>query len=299
MAWSVLQSNGASNDTFGGAGPNVAYLSNLSAGTKLIAVVTGGSVVSSVKDGALNSFTKIISLGLNGNTANGESSVWAMDTPAGDVGTKPTITATEAPSGSIVIQEVSGLAPGNTLAAMIDGTASTNSGSFNANGSVACGAYSSAAAGEYLLAVEADSQNSTPSGSTTANPTGSTTYTKDAHAQTANFIWDAVPAYGNSTGGAETASFGITGVNSATSWATFLVAFKLDSGAPPIRAKANPGLARKMNRKFTHDRIPKRATFPNQQPVPDLTAGNLNPWQQTVSGRRGPGAAESTRATYT
>jgi hypothetical protein len=233
VAWSVLQSAGASSDTWASSIAIATYATaNLSSGTKLLAYVTGVGTASSVKDAAGNSFTQIVALGLNGSTANGSTSVWAIDTPAGDVGTKPQIKATLTnASAAIVIQEVSGLAAGSTIAAMCDGTPVTSTGSFSADGSVACGAYSSSVAGEFLLAFEADSQNSSPSGSTTGTPTGSTTYTKDPHSQTANFIWDAVPAYGNSTGGAETASFGITGVSSATAWSTVLVAFKL---APPV-----------------------------------------------------------------
>jgi hypothetical protein len=78
-----------------------------------------------------------------------------------------------------------------------------------------------------------------------------------------------------------------------------VVTYKLAAVVPAGKTQANPGLARKLNRKFGHGRRPKRATFPHQQPVPDVTVENLNPWQRTMPGSRGPAAAESTRATYT
>ena len=197
MAWSVLQSNSAQPDPGTGA---VAYTTaNLSAGTKLIAFICAGGgsnpEVTAMKDGASNAMTKLGAVLLGGTAANGELSAWAMDTPAGDVGTKPTITPTMAggnQSLGIVIQEVSGLLAGNTTA-MIDGTAATSSGSISSNGSVACAAYSTTAAGEYLVALGGDDEASTL---TWANPTGSTTYTRDAKAVNASVVFNCVPAFG-------------------------------------------------------------------------------------------------------
>src|SRR5579859_3546791 len=98
-------------------------VANLSSGSKIIALVSIGGASTAhtvtVKDGAGNNFIKLADTGA---LTNGNLSLWAIDTPAGDVGTKPTITATiDANAGcSIVIAEVTGLAVGSTLAAMID-----------------------------------------------------------------------------------------------------------------------------------------------------------------------------------
>ena len=226
-AWRVLQSASTGLDPGAAA---VTYPNNVVSGSKLIAFITtgggGNPQVTAVKDAALNAMTKIGSAFLNNAAASGELSVWAMDTPAADVGTKPTLTATQAggnQSFGFVIQEVSGLLAGNTTA-MADGTAVTSTGSISANGPIACGAYSTTAAGEYLVAVGGDSENSTL---TWAAPTGSTTYTRDANARNATVIFNCVPSYGSSTGAAETASSAITGAGVATAWATVFVAFKL------------------------------------------------------------------------
>lgn len=237
MAWSNLQSNSATLDPGAAA---VTYLNNVVSGSKLIAMIaTGGSAnpqVTAVADGASNQMTNLARARFNNVAANGELSVWAMDTPAGDVGAKPTLTATQTggnQSFGMVIQEVSGLLAGNTTA-MLDGTPVSNTGSIASNGNITMGAYSTTASNEYLLALGGDNEASTL---TWAVPTGSTTYTRDAHAVNASVVFNCVPAYGNSTNGAETASFAITGVSTTTPWATIFLAFKLApvvTSGPPV-----------------------------------------------------------------
>lgn len=237
MAWSHIQSAGTVATSI--TTLSKAYASNLSSGSKLIVITCPfKQTTTSVKDAANNSFTKIAAIGLDNSTASfGELSVWALDTPAGDVGSAPTITATysaSTPGSTIVIQEVSGLAAGNTVGLMCDGSPVTNFGSSTSNFSATCGSYSSTALNEYLLAVYGDSQ---PSTATAATPTGSTTYTRDAASQQTNGVTASVPAYGNSTNGAETASFSVTGVSGTDAWATIMVAFKLPAIAvapPPL-----------------------------------------------------------------
>lgn len=229
MGWSVLQSNGTATDSM----PTSAYSSNLTAGTKLIAVVTvGNGTTTAVQDNSSNAFTKIAAIGLNNNTGTGEISLWAVDTPAGDVGTKPTISITRGTNNggnALVIQEVSGLAVGNTAAAMIDGTAVT---SFGSGTSGACGSYSTSAAGEYLVACIGTEE--TAAGAVTG-PTGSTTYTQDAHSQNNTGFATAIPAYGNSTGGAETATFTLP----SQSWGTIFAAFELSATSGPSLGQRN------------------------------------------------------------
>src|SRR5208282_1988458 len=109
MAWSLLQSVGATNGP-----PCTATFTtaNLTSGTKLIAAVaadnSSAQTISSVKDGAGNSMTALGSVALTDGF--GVVALFAMDTPAGDAGTKPTITATGSVAGgsmAMLVQEVS------------------------------------------------------------------------------------------------------------------------------------------------------------------------------------------------
>lgn len=235
MAWSVLQSAGGTSSA-GVTSFGVAYsTANLSAGTKLIAAVSvsagGGGTTSTVKDGAGNSFTKLLA---QATGAVAETSLWAIDVPAGDVGSKPTITATISSGNGvfgIVVQEVSGLATGSTLAAMIDGTPGGVAGNNN-TGSGSSPTYSSTAANEYMVALYGDDG-------------GPLTWTKpaaltaDPSSVNSNSNTDTAIAYGNSTGGAETATWSLTGT--ATPWATILAAFKLAPASGGTVAPARPG----------------------------------------------------------
>ena len=138
-AWSVLQSATATS-----VGTTVAATfstANLSSGSKLIAlvVIAGNNVASlstTVSDGHGNNFTSIATLP-SVTTTKSLMGLFYLDTPAGDVGTKPTITATGAISNgaSISIQEVAGLAPGAP-----DGTAGTlNAGTSGSTGNFSTG----------------------------------------------------------------------------------------------------------------------------------------------------------------
>ena len=128
MAWTVLQSARVLGSSTPTLTASATYGSNVASGTKLIAYISyfaslSNSPMSSVKDGAGNSMTKIFDSWDATNLV--DYSIWAMDTPAGDVGTKPVITmtiSTTARQPTMIITEVSGLAVGNTLAAMADGT---------------------------------------------------------------------------------------------------------------------------------------------------------------------------------
>src|SRR5690348_18060055 len=94
MAWSVLQSaSGSAASTTVAATFSTA---NVQAGTKIIAVVSVGATsapaVTSVKDAALNTWTQVATSA----QANARVYIFALDTPSGDVGSKPTLTATAA-----------------------------------------------------------------------------------------------------------------------------------------------------------------------------------------------------------
>jgi hypothetical protein len=213
VAWSVVQSATAVLD--GSATISKAFTTaNVSAGNKiLVAVSAYNAAATSVHDGASNAWTQIGAKQLSQCNV----SLWALDVPAGDVGTKPTITATATGAGSvgIVIAEVSGLLAGNTTA-MCDGALASISGT--ATGSTGSPAYSSAAANEYLVSVYGDDENATttwtaPGAPWTALP-----------GQNATFSENIALAYTNSTGGSETGAWSQTG---GSDWAVLTVAFQL------------------------------------------------------------------------
>ncbi len=216
MAWTQLQS--ASHTAIASASVSVTFGSNVSAGTKLIALVSTSATGNGdpvVKDGAGNTFTKIASV-----TRVTAVNVWLgyLDTPAGDVGTMPVITATFLPptaDGSILVQEISGLLAGNA----IDGTPGVSVPNFGA-GTYGPPVYASSAAGEYLAYCYGDSGGP----QTWAVPSG---YTGDANGINANSHADVQIGYKNSTNGTETGSWVITGTGA---WSVLiLVAFHLHS----------------------------------------------------------------------
>lgn len=248
MAWGWVQSAAPAPAASNVA---VAYGTNLTAGTKLIAAVSlsssqAGNVAISAVCAPGDGTNNMTFIGGVVNGTVGFAGLYAMDTPAGKVGTKPTITATFSATinnfgAALVIQEVSGLLVGNTTA-MVDGTLATNSG--NSAGPATTGAYSSTAVNEYLVAVYGDPG----SGFTFSNPPAG--YTADVNNPAVNGNAELGVDYKNSTGGAESASFTLGG---STPWETLLVAFQLapagvTSGPPtfprpPARFVVQPFMA--------------------------------------------------------
>jgi hypothetical protein len=225
MAWSVLQS--ASGTTSGTSVSATFTTANVQAGNKIVVAAseggTGAPAITSVQDGASNNWTQL------GSASQGNARVYlyALDVPAGDVGTKPTITATWSGAGGglgIVIQEVSGLRTGNTTA-MIDGTAATLTGTAATTGSPT---YSSAASNEYLVSVYGDFGT----GQTVGTASG---WTADAHNVNNSTNADCLIQYKNSTGGSETDGFTAADPGG---WAIVEVAFLLPATAatpgPPV-----------------------------------------------------------------
>jgi hypothetical protein len=250
VAWAFVQSIGSAALS---SSHGVTFASNVSAGNKIIVAVTVANsstsavTTSSVKDGAGNSWTQISNEALTDTQTGdkGNVSLWALDVPAGDVGTKPTITATGG-SGTevcgVLACEVSGLLAGNTTA-MVDGTAGVSTGG-GGQASTTSPTYSDTVANEFLVAVYGDYGN----GTTWTNPSGYQGATAGPGSSgAAEGVNDSTDcnielAYKNSTGGSETASFTTTG--SSSGYAVLLVAFKLaGSGAasPPGDLQINPG----------------------------------------------------------
>jgi hypothetical protein len=221
VAWSVIQSASAASSGIATTKAVTFATANLSSGTKIIALVSASSgtpSITSVKDGAGNTLTLITSVTLAGKGITG---LFAMDTPAGDVGSKPTITATLGVSGetSILVQEVSGLATGNTVAAMIDGTSGHVSGL--GGSSTGSPSYTSSTTSEYMVACYGDDGGP----ETWTAPSG---LTADAASVNSSSQADVAIAYGNSTGGTEAGSWAITG--SSADWIAILTAFQLAGG---------------------------------------------------------------------
>ena len=216
MTWNRLQSASGADATTS-TSVVATYTSNLGSGNKLIACVqTGGSSVT-VKDAAGNSFVQLASVTPSGGVP---LYLFALDTPAGDVGTKPAITASWLASvrGCIIIQEVSGLAVGNTLALMIDGTPGTTSGS--GGSPIGSPSYSSTVAGEYLFSVVATD--------TTDTWTAPANLTADTANIAGNGFNNIAIGYSNSTGGTESAAWTQTATGNA--WGSILCAFQLTGG---------------------------------------------------------------------
>ena len=223
MSWLVLQS-ASSAPSSTGQPVLVTYANNLSAGSKLIAYAlsTTGSGFTTVLDSNSNSFTQV------GPTVTSGFAVlqtWVLDTPAGDVGTKPTITATgEGATGTpgMLIQEVSGLLPGTSC---LDGT----QGSVTGTGGTSTGTptYSSTASNEYLVSFYADD-----GGGGGADITAPSGYTPDPNIVNNNNPGDIGVAYNNSTGGTE--SGGLTRTSTGAQWGVILVAFQLAASNAPV-----------------------------------------------------------------
>jgi hypothetical protein len=226
VAWAYVQSN---SKVVASGNPGVAYTTNLSSGTKLIAALSLSSsesgdvaldLVATVSDGT-NGFTFLGGMN-NTDSAVGCVLLFGLTTPSGDVGTKPTITATINASVNnfgcaLIIQEISGLSSSNTTS-MIDGTPGTNQSGGSATATT--GTYSSSVTNEYLLVLYGDPG----SGDSIGTPSG---YTPDPNNPASSSDAQVALFYKNSTGGSESASMTLGG---STQWETTIVAFELGSG---------------------------------------------------------------------
>jgi hypothetical protein len=153
------------------------------------------------------------------------------------VGAKPNIILTMTdhdPSPSMLVQEVSGLLAGNTTA-MADGTP----GAVQSSGttSPASPAYTSTSANEYLVILYGDQGG----GVTWTNPSG---YTGDANGINGSGNADIQIAYKNSTGGAESGAYTLSGT---VAYGIILGAFKLPGGGVTVTAGAGGGTGAALN----------------------------------------------------
>jgi hypothetical protein len=211
--------------------------SNVASGNTLVAYVSQDHNVtftpSSVKDGAGNSFVQLGPT-IDYPSSEGALSVWALNVPAGDVGTKPTITVTVSSTFGIamVIEERSGIATSTTSAGFVDGTMGTKTGTTSPATS---GTYSSSASSEDLVAAVGDAGYSA-----TFTQTG---YTADSNPAPSGNA-DLQVGYKSSSGGAESFSWAISGTSH---WGSALFAFKTSGGggtnASPTAGVANVTVA--------------------------------------------------------
>jgi hypothetical protein len=219
MAWSVLQSKGGSATNI--ATLTVTYPNALTSGTKMIALAAtdGNSAsISNIHDSANTNFTSIITANNGGSITFGQGGLFALDNPGGITGAI-TASLSAGCDPSLVIQEVQGLATGNTVAAMIDGTAASLTGS--ASGSVGPPSYTDTAANEYLVFCFTDFG----SGSTVGNP--GSPYTTDANSENGPGVAACIISYKNSAGTTETGHYTAP---ASDDWAMFMAAFKISGG---------------------------------------------------------------------
>ena len=239
MPWSVLQScNGGT--TNGSTSTATFTTANLSAGTKLVALANcdagAGSTISGVSDGT-NAFTQVASNSVPTNRSY--TSLWILDTPAGKVGTKPTITATNTSGTASGTPDrhrgCRSLLPGNT-SACLDGAAGTATQN-NTTSPAPVPVYSSSLAGEFLFNAVGDN-----GGLTFVAPSG---YAGNVlHANGSDDSGGV--AWKNSTGVVETGQWSWTG-GGTNQDVTILVAFKISDSpaaltvAPAFRLLPAPG----------------------------------------------------------
>ena len=250
MSWSVLQSACSGPVAGGPASVASTYGSNLTSGSKLIAICgvnvgfASSAVPTAVKDANSNAFTQIAATpSTNLTTYNPSVSAWVLDTPSGDAGTKPAITAT-LPGGIdsawILIHEVSGLAAGTT--ASVDGTpAAPNEQA--AAASMPQPSYSSTAANELLYSLGAQA-----GWNATLAISG---YTLDSNSPQPGSSCQGQVAYANSTGGAESGTW-TTSYAGAEYTAFVVLAFKLAGAGPSFTALPNRPRGQAVNRASTY-----------------------------------------------
>jgi hypothetical protein len=231
VSWTVLQTFSSGPVGSGPATVSATPGSNLASGSKLIAFVmldmnfAATANPTAVKDASNNSFTLVANTTTGSTVVNFPPlvSVWVLDTPAGDVGTKPAITATMPASvnaGFITVHEVSGLVSGTS--ASVDGTPGTALQSTTATFSQP--AYTSSAVNELLYSLAAEG------GDNTAYTLSG--YTADANNTGGNFTVQAQVYYKNSTGGAESGTWSGAAGNEI---ALAVLAFKVASAAAPTQ----------------------------------------------------------------
>lgn len=277
--WTVVQS--AKATTSGTTVAATFATANVQAGNKIIAYVsvgaTGAPALVSVKDAALNTWTQVG----NSNQANGRVYIYALDVPSGDVGTKPTITATatSTPGLGIIIQEVSGLLAGNTTA-MCDGAAGTLTGTAASTGNPT---YTATAQSEFVVSAYGDFGT----GNTVVIAADWTAETNNINTSTNS---NCMVQYKNSTGVAE-----VDGFTSADTggWAVAEIAFKLGVPTPtPVGQQLQPG---SRTWRWRHRRVQQPIQPAFAAPALNVTAGLA-----TAIGQAGsPGAAHGTVTGFT
>lgn len=226
LSWSVLQSAGNNAHIPAGNALSATLSSNLTAGSKLLAWVSwdngNSAVLTSVKDTAGNTFTLVPGTLQNYNSGFGGGGLYYLDTPAGDVGSSTTITAsfTTTIDCAMLVQEVSGLLTGS---AGTDGSAGDLTGSTTGSAQ-GPPTYSSTAAGEYLAYALLDNGGTTGF----AGPSGYNADTNNQQSVNSSVNVYCKPSTGGTEGGTFTPGSGSLG------WNMIMVAFQLAPLHPPL-----------------------------------------------------------------
>lgn len=210
MAWARVQSKSGTSAT--ATTFTVTLGSTPTVGNKILVYADWGlGAFTSMKDGNGNSLTAALTPVVQ--ASHGTRGVWFYDVPATPSTAFTVIIGTGSDIGMLV-QEVSGLAAGNTTAAAVDGTPGSISGTASPTGSAT---YSSTALNEFLTSFYGDDGL----GATVTPPGG---YTADANNVNTSSLENCLVAYKNSTSGAEAASWSFTG---SAGFTVITLAFKL------------------------------------------------------------------------
>jgi len=285
VAWSRVQS--ASGGPTAGTSATITLGQSPVQGNKLI-VLAGTDSVSGATFTATLGATSLVNIsGAQQFNDAGEVSgaVFVVDVP---VSPSSTITITSNQAGASVYGyaiEVSGLLAGTTTA-IIDGgawPAPSHGGTTTYSGP----SYTTTASNEFLIGTYTDNGGPTTyaaAGGYTLDPTSAGPPPTSAGINS-NASGDSVIVYKNSTGGAESAPFSLSG--SAAGWISNLAAFKLAAApAAGMTFRAQPGQA--WLRHFHH-----RQTLSPPGPAPAVTpvSGQVQPWPTVPLPRRRPGRA--------
>jgi hypothetical protein len=208
----------------------------MTSGTTMIAAVSTGvnptETVTGVADNLGNNFVQLLQTPFN---AFGTLSLWALNTPAAQVGAKPTITATKSSNGygmMMLVQEVPSIATGTTIATLCDGTPLYNQ-SATASFTTVDVPYSSTVSGEYTVSIYGDDGNANSgigiSSPWTADPNSKGSGDAVSSGPSGGTAPNAIGiAYKNSVGGSESPNKWT--ISNVEDWNQICVSFKLPGG---------------------------------------------------------------------
>jgi hypothetical protein len=269
VAWSVLQS--AATAATGSSGTSVSTsfaTANLTAGSTIIAAFSAASSSTTPTTPTATCGGVSMVLLAQGTSTGGVGSqtltaLFALNTPAGQVGTQPTVQGqwTHGAFTSMVIEEVSGLITSTTQAGFTDGTPAVKVNTSGTNPATSA-SYSSTASNEFLIFVYGDDGGPATLGAL------STGYSTDTNNVSANSHSDLGIGYKNSGNGSESASWALSG--SLAGQVTILTGIQLAPAAPGSSMLPQPG-GRAYRRRYR-----RRQAWPAGANPPITSTGSLD-----------------------